>query len=119
MGYRQNAQQNAGNFNVTIAVLTEALNPPWTTNGNSTTTGSDQLSGVQGCHCGATAGRNFRRTHGREPGVPNPYAAGTFMWTEGLPEPSSFVLAATGALSLLGVYGWKKKTKAFAVVRKQ
>jgi hypothetical protein len=109
-----NAQQN-GNFY--LSPYDGKGNPPWTTNGNSTTTGWISFEGTG--RYGATAGAFPKNVDAHKPGVPNPYAAGTFMWTEGLPEPSSFVLAATGALSLLVVYGWKKKRKAFAVVRKQ
>ncbi len=109
------AAQPNGNFY--LAPFGGKGNPPWTTNPNGDT--ANWLSYVGTGLYGPTdsPGAFPKNVDQHKPGVPNAYAAGTFMWIEGpfgVPEPSSFVLAATGGLSLLAVYGWRQRRRAFA-----
>jgi hypothetical protein len=105
-----NAQMN-GNFY--LAPFNGKGNPPWTTNGNGDTNG----------WIGYTGTGRFIDKPGvfptnvdmHKPGVPNPYAAGTFMWIEGpfgTPEPSSFVLMSIGTLCLVVVHSSRKFRRA-------
>jgi len=89
-------------------------NPPWTTNGNGDTTGWIGYMGTG--RYSATAGVFPTNIDPHKPGVPNPYAAGTFKWIEGpfSPEPSSIVMGAIGALGLVLAQGVRKWRRAIA-----
>jgi hypothetical protein len=91
-------------------------NPLWTTNSNGDTPGWISYVGSGRFGPQNSPGAFPKTAENRKPVVPNPYAAGTFMWIEGpfgqTPEPSSFVLAAIGGTCVFLAYGFRKYRRA-------
>ena len=93
--------------------------PPWTTNGVSFIVKSIDFIGTG--RYGPTNNPGVFPTTVDHPksGIPNPYAAGTFVWAFDftIPEPSSFILGVTGGLGMLGLVGLSKARSAIKRAR--